>query len=196
MSEPSQADLNRRPPIDAYFQFEVRPGTDEEASRIAGRAVYKDEHWVIQRPKGDPSSVTEYKVNNLRRSRPQIWALVEPAYTAWANGMEEPLDGVPLKGWSGCTEAQRMTLASFNLKTVEDLANATDSLGEKIPHFGKLKNVAKNYLNGIGEGSRLAEENAALRDEVQEAKALNEAMAADLEELKAQVSALMKARAA
>lgn len=196
MSDPSQAEMNRRPPIDAYFQFEVRPGTDEEASRIAGRAVYKDEHWVIQRPKGDPSSVTEYKVNNLRRSRPQIWALVEPAYNAWAAGMDEPLDGVPLKGWSGCTEAQRMTLTSFNLKTVEDLAGSTDSLGEKIPHFNKLKNVAKNYLTGIGDGSRLAEENAALKGELDELKGQNAALALDLDELKAQVSALVKARAA
>lgn len=196
MSEPSQADLNKRPPIDAYFQFEVRPGTDEEASRLAGRAVYKDEHWVIQRPKGDPTSVTEYKVASLRRSRPQIWALVEPAYTAWAGGMDEPLDGVPLKGWSGCTEAQRMTLASFNLKTVEDLASATDAIADKIPQFRKMKQVAKNYLTGIGDGSRLAEENAALKAELDEVAARNETLAADLEEMKAQIAALVKARTA
>lgn len=196
MSEPSQTDLNKRPPIDAYFQFEVRPGTDEEASRLAGRAVYKDEHWVIQRPKGDPTSVTEYKAASLRRSRPQIWALVEPAYTAWANGMDEPLDGVPLKGWSGCTEAQRMTLASFNLKTVEDLSNATDAIGDKIPQFRKMKQVAKNYLTGIGDGSRLAEENAALKAELDEVSARNQTLAADLEEMKEQIAALVKARAA
>lgn len=191
-----ESELNKRPQVDAYFIFEARPGVDQEATEKAGHAVYKDEHWVKMKPKGDNQSETNFKVSLLPRSRPWLWDVIRPAYEAWKNGQEEPLSGIPLKGWSGCTEAQRLSLANFNIKTVEDLAEASDGVREKIPGFSRLQKVAKNYINGIGENSRLAEQNASLQEELKEKGEMLASAQKDIEDLKSQVAALLKAKAA
>lgn len=187
-----QAQMNQRSKVDASFRFEMRPGVDEAASKEVGKQVYKDEPWVIMRPKGDPNNSTEFRADRLQRSRPELYQAIQPYYEAWKNGQEEPLDGTPLKGWSGVTEAQRLTLANFNLKTVEDVANATDSMREKIPQFTKLQQVAKNYLQG--DGSKLALQNASLQEELKEKGSLIDQQQKDIDDLKAQVAALVKAK--
>jgi hypothetical protein len=189
-------DLNKRPPLDVYAKFEARPGKDEEASKAAGYAVYKDEHWVILHPKGEANASTEYKVPQLPKSRPHIWEQIRVAYEAWCAGQDEPVDGVPLKGWSGCTESQRMTLANIHVRSVEDLSKVTDAQCEKQAGLVKLRDIARNWLTSVGDGSRLAEQNAALQDELREKGEMLTAQQKELDELKIQMKALMTRNAA
>jgi hypothetical protein len=189
-------DLNKRPALDVYAEFVARPGKDEEASAAAGHAVYKDIDWVILHPKGERDASTEYKVAQLPRSRPHIWEQIRAGYEAWKAGQEAPPDGTPLKGWSGCTEAERLTLANIYIRSVEDLSKATDAQCEKTAGLKKLRDLAQNWLTSIGEGSRLAEQNAALQDDLREKGELLAAQQKDLDELRQQVAALMKRNAA
>lgn len=189
-------DLNKRPPLDVYAEFVTRPGVDEEAGKAAGHAVHIDVDWVILHPKGERDSSTEYKVSGLARSRPHIWEQIKTGYEAWKAGQEAPPDGTPLKGWSGCTEAQRLTMANIHIRSVEDLSKATDAQCEKTPGLMKLRDLAKNWLTSIGEGSRLAEQNAALQADLREKGELLASQQKDLDELRSQVAALMKRNAA
>lgn len=189
-------DLNKRPPLDVYAEFVIRTARDEEASQTAGHAVEKEVHWVILHPKGERDSSTEYKVAGLAKGRPHIWEQIRAGYEAWKAGHEPPPDGTPLKGWSGCTESERLTLANIHIRSVEDLSKATDAQCEKTPGLMKLRDLAKNWLTSIGEGSRLAEQNAALQADLREKGELLASQQKDIDELRAQVSALMKRNAA
>ena len=189
-------ELNKSRQLDVYAEFFVRPGVDEEASKTAGHAVHIDIDYVALHPKGERDAATNYRVSTLAKGRPHIWEQIRTGYEAWKAGQEPPPDGTPLKGWSGCTEAQRLTLANIYIRSVEDLSKATDAQCEKTPGLMKLRDLAKNWLTSIGEGSRLAEQNAALQDDLREKGELLASQQKDLEELRQQVAALMKKNAA
>jgi hypothetical protein len=121
-----------------------------------------------------PESTTETEANydkSLKQGYMQgLWTQIEPAYKAWKAGMEIPLDGTPLAAWAGVTPEQIEVLRGVGVKTIQNVANMTESQMMKImlPGLRNLKQTAIEYLE-----SRAA---TAQAEEVADLKAKLEAL--------------------
>ena len=104
------------------------------------------------------------------------WEVIGAAYAAWKAGKEMPLDGTPLAAWAGITPQQIDVLRSFGIRTVEDIAGASDSVLTKVqlPGMRDLAEGAKRFLasrdqNAVSEAmGKMQSENADLREQLEE----------------------------
>ncbi len=107
------------------------------------------------------------------------WSMIEPAYNAWKSGNEVPLGGTPLAAWGGVTPEQSKLLQQHGFRTVEEIAEMTESSIVKlpIPRLRELPALARKFLDGIGTAEN-AERLTALEDQI---KDLAEKLAAAME---------------
>lgn len=178
-----------RPP---YVVFETQAVEDRNASIEAGHFVARDVDYAIVTSPGSrdriPMKLPDW-FDSLRRepeSRfPSAWLRqLEDAYKAWKAGHEAPTTGIAITSWAGVSPAQAKMLQGCDIRTVEDLAAATE---EAIARFGMggraLKQKAKDWLETAAGSGKLVEEVAALR-------AANEALTTRNESLEAQLASL------
>lgn len=114
------------------------------------------------------------KVNFIRAR----WDAIKPAYDAWKEGKEVPLDGIPLAAWPTVSEAQIDEFRKHGIKTVQDVAGITDGIIPRIqlPNVRGLRDEAKMFLESTDKASlanrvseqqstidQMAEEMAAMR---------------------------------
>lgn len=130
---------------------------------------------------GAISSSTWHRVENLRprsnddndfraRYQAEVWASVEPAYEAWLAGQDLPTHGTPLAAWAGVTAEQAKVMAQWQVRTVEDLRDLTDSGMQAVPlpNMRELRKAAAGFLDSRGSAemaARMAEleaQNAAM----------------------------------
>jgi hypothetical protein len=106
-------------------------------------------------------------------------------YQAFKAGRDMEATGTPLRDWLG-DNSRTKNLASFNVYTVEQLVEASDSLCQTLgPGTYDLRTKAKAFLQskqGSAEAERVAAENAVLRQKL-------DAMQATMERLSAVVDA-------
>jgi len=78
----------------------------------------------------------------------EIWSVVEPQYNAWKQGHEIPETGTPIGAWPGVSPEQAQVLRNAGFKSVEELANATDSAINRIqlPGARTLAENAKRFI--------------------------------------------------
>lgn len=76
------------------------------------------------------------------------WNAIKPQYDAWKQGREVPIDGTALAAWPGISSDQAEMLRNMGLRTVEEIAEASDSIITKIPFPGarELRSSAQNFL--------------------------------------------------
>lgn len=115
-------------------------------------------------------------------------------YKAFKDGLEAPLDGDPLAEWPPLNKAQVQELASQGVKTVQQLANLTDSqLGRAVPMNGfALREKAQRWVESVSDHApieRLAAENAQLRADNEAQKLQMADLAARMDGLVAQIAA-------
>jgi hypothetical protein len=125
--------------------------------------------------------------NPAYRLARERWGAIEPAYAAWKKGHEITVDGTPLAAWPGVTPEQAEVLRTFGLRTVEEVANATDSVIARVqlPGVRDLQANARAFLEAADRG-KVAAELARKDDEIA-------ALKADMEELKAMLVESMQA---
>lgn len=187
-----------RPP---YVEFEVRAIEDRTASIREGRFIAKDVIFALVTPSGSKDRVERvaeewiaHIAEEARKGRfNQSWVdYYRAGYAQFKAGQEVPEFGTPLRQWPGISPAQLKMLTDINIRTVEDLASATE---EAISHMGMgsraLIQRAREFLSNI-EVNKPAEEVAALREEVARLTASNEALQASLRELQAQTGTAPK----
>lgn len=112
---------------------------------------------------------------NFMRAR---WDAIKPAYDAWKEGKEVPLDGIPLAAWPAVSAPFIEELRKHGIKTVQDVAAITDGVMSRIqlPNVRSLKEEAKVFLENTDKASlanrvsdqqatidQMAEEMAAMR---------------------------------
>lgn len=83
------------------------------------------------------------------------WDAIRPRYEAWKAGQELPLDGTPLAAWSGVSRSQAEVLKSHGVRTVEELAQLTDTHKDRmgIMGLGSLIEGAKRFLSAMDRSS-------------------------------------------
>lgn len=79
-----------------------------------------------------------------------VWSQIGPKYDAWVSGEADTIDGTPLATWAGVGAAQVKELKRSGIRSVEELANASDTLISKIqlPNVRGLKKLAGEFISG------------------------------------------------
>jgi hypothetical protein len=122
-------------------QFYMGAWPDQTASEREGRPIYQDMEYI--RIMTSKDAIIDRPLRDVDKTR---WPR---AYQAWkATGASEPGSaGTPLSAWPMMTRAQVEEYKYFKIYSVEQLAEAADSLGSPIMGFQKMKALAKAYVD-------------------------------------------------
>lgn len=189
-------------PKPPYVQFEVRPVEDREASIEAGKTVYKDEIFAIVTPAGTRDRLekiaSEWIANlweGAKQERiPSAWPeAYEQKLKSFLQNKEVPVDGTALEVMTTLTPAQVKNCLNANIRTVEDLAEATEEAMTRIGMGGRdLKQKAQAWLDTAGKQGKAAQELNHLRVENDSQKTQINEMSETIKLLTAKVEALEK----
>ena len=154
--------------------FYTRAVEDKEATLKQGRPMFRDVAYVQILVPGNNKDIMDRAVKEEDKQRwPRQWA-------AYQNGQEQVLEGTPLGEWPLMRPAQIAQLNAVNIRTVEQIADASDAAMQGIGMGAReLKAKAKAYL-ASAKDSKGAE---ALQDEVVTLKAEVERLTAENAEL-------------
>lgn len=124
----------------------------------------QEEHWVTYSPAHsplntsttervrhmfpDPERMGEDQDGEKLRFMTHRWSQIEPAYKAFREGKEIPINGTPLAAWGGIHAEQAEVLRQHSIRTVEEVRNLTESQLERIrlPNMRDLRTQAKLFL--------------------------------------------------
>lgn len=186
-------EMEARPP---YAAFERRAVEDRAASLANGYFTAKNVDFVIVTPPGGkltfehPAEEWLANVENISKTDPTrfppAWARhFKELYRAWRNEEELPEAGVPVKGWPLISPAQQLAVLQANIRTVEDLAQATEEGISAIGMGGRtLKQKAIDWLAAKGDAG------AKLASKLEELQVRNSEQKAHIEKLEAQIASL------
>lgn len=113
-----------------------------------------------------------------------IWSEIEPAYAAWKEGREVPLNGTPLAAWPGITPEQAEIFRLAAVRSVEQVRDMSDTVRSKVrlPNVRELQELARIFLENSG-AAAAAEREAAKDRQIAEMAERMEAMEAMLEQV-------------
>lgn len=158
-----------------FVRFVMYPKQDRKASREAGRPIFKEVPYVDIRIPGDRTSHQFRPAGDIDKRRwPKHWE-------AFESRKQQPSEGTPLEQWPAINRAMVEELRYFNIRTVEQLANISDT-------------NASNFM-GIREWQRKAQAFLALSKDSAEAEKMATALSerdARISSLEAQVGDLLK----
>lgn len=147
----------------AHCRFETRAVEDRNASIQAGRLVTKDVDFAIITPPGG-NLIHECVVADMPKELKQLYGR---AYEAWKSGQEEPETGTSVKLWPALSPAQVKNLLAINVRTVEDLAAASEDVLQRIGMGARaLQQRARAFLETANGPGKIAERLAALESKV------------------------------
>jgi hypothetical protein len=163
-------------------KFFIRPHPDNEASQEQGRPIFRDTEYISIIQPGNKDSRIERPARDSDRQR------FPKHYAAFKNRISDDdvyLEGTPLEEWAGVTRSQVEELRYFGVRTVEQLANMSDSNSQNFMGANSLRDQAKKFLASRADDAAAAEIQA--RDEeIAEQRELIEALTARLEALEAE----------
>lgn len=106
------------------FKTEHKPGPD-------GNLIALDRVYLGK--KGIAGFQNVHEVNRLKKDNPFLWEkLVGPAYEQWKKDQTIPTSGLALEAWPAITEGQIDMCRTLGLRSVEDIATASDSIRQKL----------------------------------------------------------------
>lgn len=124
----------------------------------------QEEHWVTYSPAHSPINTQNTERVRLMLPDPERvgddpdgvklrfmqarWDQIGPAYDAFRNGREIPLKGTPIAAWAGIIPEQAEVLRQSGLRTIEEVAELTDSALERVrlPNMRELRKQAQLFL--------------------------------------------------
>jgi hypothetical protein len=146
-------------------RFHMRAVEMPFKSREAGRPIYEDREFVEIIIPGMPKSTACEPVNDQHIARwPQI-------YDLFKRGVEAPVTGTPLEEWNVLSAATVQNLKSLALRTVEDVAGASDSVLQNMGQGGfDFRRRAQAYLEtakGSAPTEALMQQNELMRAKIE-----------------------------
>ena len=135
-----------------HVQFYSRPVLMHRLSEENGRPIYQDVDHVRILVPGDKLSIIDRVASTDDHSR---FAAHWEKYKA---GKGEEIIGTRLEAVPWMTRSKVEEYKFFNLHTVEQLAHASDSVGQKFPSFHSDKQKAIQFLDATtGDSARIRE---------------------------------------
>lgn len=158
-----------------FVQFYRRPCLHPGESEKAGRAIYKEVDYIKIMVPGDKLSIIDAPVDDISKRR------FADKYNKWLAGAGNVVEGTPLSALPKMTPAKIEEYRYFNITTVEQLASAADSVGQKFFGFSDDKRSANAFIE-------LAKGNAPIEKMNMELKERD----AKIEEMQEQINALTR----
>ncbi len=145
--------------------FEIQTIQDEAASAREGRPIFSQRE-IVKLVTPGALNVPAKIVND------EIKQKYAKEYEAWKAGIEPSVDGTPLEEWPALNRAQVLELKALGFRTVENLAEMSDVIAQRLRHVGPLlRERAKSFLDDsyrIAEQEKLAAVNAKQESELAE----------------------------
>lgn len=151
----SHGERAKRLPAEFFYQ-PMRLGKESEAK---GFDVYRDEPMIriFAREGTQVFPVSE----EFKRTYPEQWA-------AFQDKKEQPAVGTPLENWGGMTPAEVATWKGLGVRTVEELAQATDVQVTRIDGGSQRRAKAQTFVKSAkdaGHAMKLESELADLKED-------------------------------
>jgi hypothetical protein len=160
---------------------------NQEKSETEGRAIFDQVVFIEKRVRGDRLNVVQRPMRDGEDRQ------FREAYRAFQNAEESVATGTPLKEWPSMTKALLEELKYLGFHTVEQLAEASDSVCSKFAGLQTYKQKAANFVRFAKEAAPIAalekvaedarNEKEVLSRQVQELAAANARMEAQIEAL-------------
>ena len=135
-------------------RFFYKERQDKAASAKEGRPIFKEIEYVEIRVPGSRDAQACRPATHRDKNR------FPGHYKGFKDRVAVPLEGTPLAEWTQVTRSQVENLAFMNVKTVEQLANLSDTHITKLQGGHNLKAKAAAWLESAGESKLLAEKEA------------------------------------
>ena len=169
-----------------YAEFYMEAERDPVATLEAGHPKFRDVPYVRIMVPGDKSSIVCRPVRtgqlpNHDNNR------FHNEYVAFLQGAETPMMGLPLAEWPLVTKSQVLELNHFGIKTVENLAELTDTNVQKFMGLVSLREKARTYIEASKNDAPFQQLHAEIdsrNDQILELKNTVEQMMLELKDLK------------
>lgn len=155
---------------------------------------------VTYSPQGDTKTIIMREVRKVMKVRSleecgdniaslialKLWQRIEPAYRHWKENNKLPESGTPLGAWPAITPAQANVLKCAGLKSIEEVASASDIVIMKtgLANALGLRDLAQKFLSADSKASdtakmaKLERDNDELREQLAELMKLMQEMTA------------------
>lgn len=163
---------------------------NEEKSLAEKRPIYDDVEFIEIRVRGDRNNIQQRPVREGDAER------FRAAYREFKMGETQAQSGTPLKEWPAMTLSMIEELKHLGFYTVDQLANASDSVCAKFAGLQSYKQRAKAFIEmtkGLPAVDKLSAELEEERNKREVAERNVEELKAAVERLSAQVEVLSKA---
>lgn len=154
-----------------HVRFYSKPKYNPDKSAEANRPIYEDTVYVEIMMPGDKNNIIQRPALSMRDD-----LRFPKHYEQFQKGQAEQMVGTPLKVLPFLSEAQVEELAWFKIRTVEQLADLSDTVN--FMGASEMKRKAKKYLDAINGTSALVEQNKSLQAQLDEMRAMIEQMTA------------------
>jgi hypothetical protein len=123
-----------------HVRFEQRPKFNATESKSAGRAIYGQADYIQIMTPGDKTTVIDREATTEDKRR------FSEHYERFKAGRGDEIVGTPLMALPGMNPAKVEEYKYFKINTVEQLAAASDALGQNFMAFYSDKARAKAFL--------------------------------------------------
>ena len=170
-----------------YVEFYLDAVPDPEATLEAGHPKFKEIPFIMIMVPGDKTSIIRRPVRTGQHPKHDNNRF-HNEYVAFLQKRDAPVDGYPLDQWAALTKAQVMELNHFGFKTVEHLANITDTNAQKGMGLITLRDKARLFIEVAQKGAPLLR----LQEELQSRDELIAALQMQMEEMKTELGDMKK----
>lgn len=143
-----------------FVRFENRPCKDDEKSEKEGRPIFKDVVYIEIHTPGDRDNILLRPMTKLDEKR------FEERFEKWKKMQaDETMEGMPLSEWPAMPKSTLYEMRFFNIYTVEQLAELSDTHSKKFRELAVWRKRAIEYLDVAARGaaaSKLSAEKDAL----------------------------------
>jgi len=190
LAEAQMQNPRASPPLPASFSIEAV--YDEKASKAAGKSVYRDQERILIRIGTHDTAEREVTAEDRRTYAAQ--------YVAWKKGQtQESVEGFPLAQWAMIPgKAVVKQFGDYGIRSVEQLAAATDSTVQTIGPYLNLRQKARDWVasaQGQAPLAKLREENVELRNRLSAMEKMLATQSGEIAAARAQGGALAPAAA-
>jgi hypothetical protein len=122
-------------------KFFMHPRIQQTKSAEEGRPIYKEEIYIQIMQPGNKDSIVIRPAMDMDKHR-----FAEHFRKFEARESQETVEGTLLDEWAGITRSQAEELKFMNVKTVEQLANMSDSNAQNVMGLNMLKQKANKFM--------------------------------------------------
>ena len=168
-----------------YVEFYMEAVQDKAASLAEGHPKFKDMPYVMIMVPGDKGSVIRRPIRTGQNPTHDNNRF-HNEYVAFLQKKESPVEGFPLEEWAQLTKSQVLELQHFGFKTVEHLADVTDTNAQKFMGLFDLRNKARVFLKASKDEAPMQQ----LQAEIEHRNELLEAMQNQMDEMSNELAGL------